>query len=81
MVGRAQALHFVQRARRGKALFNFWRFGADARVVRQLGHDLSVIQMGLTVHFSRSDSFAARHAARAPVVRHEPKRVHVLTRL
>lgn len=36
-------VHFIQRTRHGKTLFDFGRFGTDARVVRQLCHNLSVI--------------------------------------
>lgn len=69
--------HLVHRARHREALFDLGRFGTDARVVRQLCHDLSVIQVSFAVHFSRPDPFAARDAARAPIVRDEPKRIWV----
>lgn len=63
--------HFVQRARHGETFLDLRRLGTHARVVRQLGHDLRVVQMGLAVHLPRPDALAARDAARAPVVRNE----------
>lgn len=68
----SRRLHFVQRARHGETFLHFRRFGSDARVVRQLRHDLRVVQMRFAVYFSHPDPVAASDAARAPIVGNEP---------